>query len=367
MEVGGILLPGTTISTLPKQLRIGDRLLVEVVQKTAEGAGTIRVKGQDVAALLESSTKVGEKFWVKVGNVSEGSLLLVREPLVEKPGGMPVVPQQFTQLIERGLPINQEIITLLKTFPAANTGILSTLLTSLQGTPLDGLMMNLRKSIPNWESLSEETGVEKLVECLRKLGLNYEQCIQHMMTLDPQAKETEKNSLQDTFKFALLAALQNPEGLDYASEETLTNLLQKLTGQQLWFKTGALNNAYLLLHLPLLYQEQFVPVQVAIESARKGGKMDEHHCRVGIQLETEQLGQVGIDAFFSEDSLTFRVLTNDPQVLSGLLEEALPDTKIQFAKLGFKLTKIGIGELDQNVEFQNFLQGSRRSGVDIKR
>lgn len=213
MEVGGILAPGTAISTLLKEWHLGERLLVEVVQKTSEGAGTIRVKGQYISALLESSTKVGETFWVKVGNLSEGSLLLVREPLMEK-SGIPVVPLQFKQLTDRGLPINQEIITLLKAFPTSNTGLLSALLTNLQGTPLDGLITNLRKSIPKWDGLSEETGTEKLVECLRKLGLNYEQRISQLAKLDSQAKEAEKISLKDTFKYGLLEALQKHEGLN---------------------------------------------------------------------------------------------------------------------------------------------------------
>ena len=365
MEVGGILAPGAVQSTLLKQWHLGERLLVEVVQKTSEREVTIRVKGQDVSALLETSTKVGEKFWVKVGNLSEGSLLLIREPLMLKQGDIPIVPLQFKQLAERGLPNNQEIISLLKSFPTANTGILSTILTSLQGTPLDGLLMKFRNLIPQWEGLSEETGAEKLVECLRKLGLNYEQRILQMMNLDYQSLETEKNSLKETFKFVLLDALRKQDGLD-DSDGTLVNLLQKLTGQQLWFKTGALENAYLLLHLPLLNQEQLMSVQIAIEGARKGGKMDEQHCRVGIQMETEQLGRVGIDAYFYEDTLTFRVLTNDLQFLPHLLEEVLPETRTQFSKLGFKLTNIETGDLAQNIEFQNFLRGSRRSGVDIQ-
>lgn len=370
MEVGGILAPGAVKSTLLKQFQPGERLLVEVVQKTSEGEGTVRVKGQDVSALFETSTKVGEKFWVKVGKMSEGSLLLIREPLMEKQGNIHVSSLQNKQLTERGLPINQEIISLLKTTSTANSGTLSSILMNLQGTPLEGLLINFRKLIPKWEGLSEEAGAEELVECLRKLGLNYEQRILQMMKLDSQAKEVEKNSLKDTFKYALLEALQNQEGQDNQDhEETLINLLQKLTGQQLWFKTGAMENAYLLLHLPLFNQEQLVLVQIALESARKGGKMDEQHCRVGIQMETQQLGQLGIDAFFYEDSISFRVLTNDldPQLLTQLLEEVLPTTRTKFAKLGFKLMKIETGELAQNIEFQNFIQGSRRSGVDIQR
>ena len=170
MEVGGILAPGGAVSTnLLKQWHLGERLMVEVVQKTSEGVGIIRVKGVDMSALLESSTKVGEQFWVKVGNLSEGSLMLIREPLVEKQGEVQLVSPQFKQVTERGLPINQEIIALLKSFPTEKSGM-AALVSNLQGTPFDGLITNLRKSSPKWECLSEENGAEVLLECLPKAG-----------------------------------------------------------------------------------------------------------------------------------------------------------------------------------------------------
>ena len=369
MEVGGILAPGPIKGIGLDQWHLGERLLVEVVQKTEEGKGTIRVKGQDMFALLETSSELGDKFWVKVGDVKEGSLLFIREPLmVDKQGDSRVVPQQFQQLAERGLPINQDIITILKTFPTVNIELLGTLLEKIQGTMTDEFIVNLRKTIPKWDGLSEENGAEKLVECLRKLGLNYEQRIQQMLKLDSPAKEVEKNSLKDTFKFRLLEAIQNQEGQNlYDSDGPLARLLQKITGQQLWFKTGAQDNAFMLLHLPLFNQEQLVPVQIAIESARKGPKMDEQHCRVAIQIETQQLGDVGIDAFFDQDSLTFRVLTRNLPFLSQLLEQVMPETKVEFSKLGFNIAKVETGDLDQNMEFQNFLRGIRRSGVDVQR
>ncbi|HWQ40595.1 MAG TPA: hypothetical protein VN456_00995 [Desulfosporosinus sp.] len=551
MEVGGILVPSALKPIQLGQFHLGERLLVEVVQKTSEGEGTIRVKGQDMSALLESSAEVGETFWVKVGNLSKGSLLLIREPLMEQKGDMQnVVPQQFKQLTERGLPINQEIITLLKAFPTANTGVLGSLLaatqgtpmqegaptqgaplqgtptqgtstqgaptqgtptqgtpmqgtplqgtatqgtptqgtpmqegaqtqgtptqgtptqgtpmqgtatqgtptqgtptqgtptqgtptqgtptqgtptqgtptqgtptqgtptqgtptqgtpmqgtatqgtstqgtstqgtptqgiptqgiptqvtvtqgTPLQGTPLDALKMDFRQFIPELNKLSEENGAEKLVECLRKLGLNYEHRIQQMLKLDGPAKEIEKNNLRETFKFALLEAIQSQEGQDLDdSDGPLAHLLRKITGQQLWLKTGAQDSAFMLLQLPLLNQGQPVPVQIAIESARKGSKMDEQHCRIALQIETSLLGDIGIDAFFDQDSVTFRVLSHNLPFLPQLLEEVMPETRAEFSKLGFNIEKVETGDLDQFIEFQNFLRGIRRSGVDIQR
>ncbi|HBW36744.1 hypothetical protein [Desulfosporosinus sp. BICA1-9] len=369
MEVGSILAPGTMNKISLKQWQPGERLLVEVVQKNGEGQGTIRVKGQDIFAILQTSTELGDKFWVKVGDIKDGNLLLVREPLLGKQVDIPVVPQQLQQFTERGLPNNLDILTLLKTFISANTGLLGTVMASLKGSISEDFMLNFIKSIPKWEELSEENGAEELVEGLRKLGLNYEQRIQLMLKSDSQTKEAEKNSLKETLKYALLQALQSPEeqNLDGPDRELALMLLQKITGQQLWLKSGAMDNAYMLLHLPLYYREDILPVQIAIESARKGSKMDEKHCRIAIQIETQALGDIGIDAYFNQDVLSFHVLTRDLQFLPQLLEEVMPETKEVFAKLGFTIGKVGTADLDTNLEFQNFLRGSRRSGVDIQR
>lgn len=370
MEINGILAPGAIKSIGQSPWRPGERLLVEVVKKAGESEGTIRVKGQEVFVHLDTSTELGDKFWVKVGDVKEGSLQLIREPLTEKQADLRVVPQQFQQLTERGLPINQTILTLLKTFTSPNIEHLGNLLENVPGTLTDEFIVNLRKTIPTWDGLSEENGAEKLVRFLKGLGLNYEQRIQQMLKLDSQARDVEKNSLKDTFKFKLLEAIQNQEGqVSEDSNSPLAQLLQKITGQQLWFKTGALDNAFMLLHLPLINQEHIVPVKIAIESARKGHKMDEQHCRVAIQIETEQLGDIGVDALFDQDSLTFRVLTHDVNVpiINQLIETVMPETKAEFSKLGFNLVNVATGDLKQNIEFQNFLRGTRRSGVDIQR
>jgi len=365
MELSGISAPGSVNPNPLNKFKLGERLLVEVIHKNSEGEGTIRVKGQTMLALLETSTQEGAKFWVKVGSLNEGGLLLIREPLPGKFGEVSA-PQQFRLLTERGLPNNQEIIALIKSFPTSKMGAFSSFFGSMQGALTDELLINLRKAIPQWNGLAEENGFDKLLASLRKLGLNYEQRIQQMLKLDYPAREIEKNSLKDTFKGKLLEAIQGQEEENlYDSNSPLARLLQKITGQQLWFKTGALDNAYMLLNLPLFDQERFVPVQIAIESARKGLKMDEQHCRIAILVETEELGEIGIDAFFNEESLTCRVLSHDLQFIPHLLGMVIPETRERFAQLGFNLGRVEVGELKESLEFQNFLQGSRRSGVDI--
>ncbi|MCO1600419.1 hypothetical protein [Desulfosporosinus nitroreducens] len=370
MEVSNISAAPSSISaSLLNKFQLGERLLVEVVQKLNDGEGTVRVKGQNMHALLETSTQAGEKFWVKVGSLNEGGLLLIREPILGKLKDFSSAPQQLQQIIERGLPNNQEIIALIKSFQTSNIGLFRSLFGCMQGTSItDELLTNLKKAIPQWNSFSEDNGMEELLSSLKKLGLNYEQRIQQMMKLDYPARGIEKQMLQETFKGMLLKIIRGQTSEDMSdSDGPLLQLLQKITGQQLWFKTGTMDSAYMMLHIPLLNKEQFVPVQIAIESARKGLKMDEQHCRIAILVETQELGEIGIDAFFNENSFTCRVLSNDLQFLPALLEAVVPETRERFAKLGFHIERVEMGELDQNLEFKHFLQGSRRTGVDISR
>ena len=633
MDVSAIVNPVEVSAIDRGKLRVGERLLVEVVQKTGENEGTVRVKGRNLPAILETVTSAGDKFLAKVAEIRDGSIVLIREPLGDKTGELRLFPQQIPLMIERGLPENQTLLALAKAFPDSPE-LLAMLLKGAQGKMPEELLQALRQAIPNWSMLGGENGAEKLVESLKLLGLNYEQRVQLLLKMDEPAKEIEKDSLKETFKFKLLELLQNqggkgqeavgrgeagrgavvqgqevnparpgpepgqmnqdgkaqevvgrgeagrgaavqgqeanparpgsepgqmnqdgkaqeaagrgetgrgaavqgqetgrgaavqgqepgrgvaaqgqevssarpgtepsqlnPEGKaqeaagrgdagrgaavqgqeanparpgaetnplnqdaraqeagargDAArgavgqSQETgparpnpetnplnqegkaqepggktqeagsrtlemsgrldlrnvanqnqlareleatlraetnraermqseqsraqaapVENMLDRFSGQQMWLKSGGLENAFVLLFLPLFNQkEQPVPAKIAIESARKGTKMDEHHCRIAVQVETENLGEVGVDAFFDQDSLSFRVLTRYPELVPALVEEAFPETKARFSRLGFTLRRIETGDLDENVEFQNFLRGNRRSGVDVR-
>lgn len=366
MEINEIHIPSSLNQNQFNKFKLGERMLVEIISKISEREGLVRFRGQNIPAFLETNTQAGEKFWAKVGGLKEGGLLLIREASQSKGEAGPSPPQNLL-LTERGLPKNPELATLIKSFPTAAMEVFNSLFGNLPGTAVDEeLLVNLKKLVPEWSSLSEENGAERLLDSLKKFGLDYEHRLMQMLKMDTQNKEIEKNSLKDTFKGMLLKIIAGQEGTDSA-DGPLAQLLEKITGQQLWLKTGALDNAYLLLQLPLLDQGEFVPVQIAMESARKGLKMDEQHCRIAIMLETRELGKIGLDAYFSEDAVTCRLLSHDAEYLPQLLERVIPETRVQFGKLGFNLGKIEIGDLEENQEFRHFLQGSRRSGVDILR
>ncbi|AET68890.1 hypothetical protein Desor_3395 [Desulfosporosinus orientis DSM 765] len=367
MDINGIYVPSSLNQNQINKFRLGERMLVEVVNKVNEREGVVRFRGQTIAALLETTTQVGEKFWAKVGGFSEGRLLLIREPSLGK-SEEAASPSQYLQLTERGLPKNPELLALIKTFTATKMEVFNSLFSNITGTTIsDELIVNLIKLLPEWNSLSEENGAEELLSSLRKFGFDYEHRLLQMLKIDTQNKEIEKQSLKDTIKGMLLKAMEGHKEKGSSDNNPISQLLEKITGQQLWLKTGVMDNAYMMLHFPLLDQGEFVPVQIAMESARKGLKMDDQHCRIAIMLETQELGKIGVDAYFNEDSITCRVLSYDLDFLPQLLEVVIPETRVRFAKLGFNLGRIDIGDLDENHEFIHFLEGSRRSGVDILR
>lgn len=371
MEINGLSPAGGVVQQGVRPWQLGERLLVEVVQKVKEQEGIIRVNGQDLMALLETSTKTGDKFWVKVSGMQDGNILMIREPSLEKHGEVQV-PQQVKLLTERGLPSYQPITSFLKAFSTSDIEFLSNLWGNLQTIIKDkDKLRNILESIPRWEDFLNDDGAEQLVRALKKLGIDYEQRLQQLSKLGQPAREMEKADLKETLKYVLLETIpnQNKENVQESqgTQGLLLQLLQNLTGQQLWFRPGALDNAYILLQFPVINQGQLVPIKVAVESARKGTKMDGRHCRIALEVVTQQLGEVGIDAFFDENMLSLRILINSNSDIPELLEEVLPETREKFNKLGFTLQDIVLGDLNKSTEFRSFLQGIRRSGVDVKR
>lgn len=366
MEVSGII-PVQRMNVIDlNQWHPGERVLVEVLSKGTEGEGVIRLQGQELLAQLETSAQTGETFWAKVGDVNEENVLLIRDPQMAASEPLNVTSQQVQLLSERGLPLHEDFVVLLNAFFSGKAEMTDLLAKAGQTSSLTQ-MINKNIVLPEWGAFVENNSAEQLLGLLRTLGLNYEQRLFQLLKLDPSEQETEKKKIKETLKYKLLQMLEDQEGRANSEENLLQPLLREITGQQLWMRTGIQENAYALLHLPLMLEGQPVLIKIALEGGRRGVRIDEQHCRVAFQVETPQLGEIGVDAFFNQETLTLHILTHMPQVLASRIEEVIPDTKEQFAKLGFRLINVDIGDLTQNIEFQNFLQGVHRSGVDVQR
>ena len=169
-----------------------------------------------------------------------------------------------------------------------------------------------------------------------------------------------------TLKPLILQMLQNPSLLATQHLKDFEEILNQLTGQQLWLRTGDQEKAYVLLHIPIRDNGNMLLANVAIESTRKGNKMDTDHCHLALQMETPLLGEVGVDLWFFEDNLSLRVLIDQPERLTSLLEQILPLTKESFLQIGFNLRSVEIGDLTIDQEFKRFILGQRKKGVDLK-
>ncbi|WP_425801389.1 hypothetical protein ACHOLT_13155 [Desulfitobacterium sp. Sab5] len=234
----------------------------------------------------------------------------------------------------------------------------------LSELPLQSLAEKLSAIIPSWSDLNGENGLPQIRNFLNHLGIGYERNLAEFL-LSKNSPETELANLKDTVKAQLLEVLsgKGSNDLDNSVSSKFLGLLEKITGQQLYLSN--LTPSYIYLSLPLKGNYNLTEVKIALQGDRRKKTLDSSHCRIGVCLETPALGEVGVDAYLCENSLSLRVLTTYPQELKLLLRELKAETVARFADLGLRLTGLDVVQLETNSEFKNFVSGEPQQGVDI--
>ncbi len=340
----GLFNQNLSMKYLPGQL-----LFIEIISKKPSGEGIIVLEGQEIPALLEISAEAGDKIWVKILEVADDGLLLVREQK-EKPGKISdsnnadMIPEDKIKLtlLERGLTKDANIVEIINDFKLdkqkfelllqnlTQENFLS--LTGEQRQKIEAII----RAIPEWAGIGEEKGANQILEIFKTLGLDYEARLKQIMKLKGENKSNQLQELLSTLKPLLIQYLHNHKAA--LSPELLNSfeeILNQLTGQQLWLRTGDQDNAYVILNIPLRENEQVFSAKVAIESSRKRNTMDIEHCHLALQMETPVLGEVGVDLWFYENNLSLKVLTTRPEQTASLVEQILPLTKERFFRIGF--------------------------------
>ncbi len=351
----------------------GVRLFVEIISKKPSGEGIILLGGQEIPALMEISAEAGDKLWVKIQENNEKGLLLVRE-LQPDPSKTIISNGEKPQtiLLERGILANPNIVKVLDNFSHAKVEFVL-LLQNLSQESLSSLTNHQRETInqilqviPQWANISGADGVQQILQLLKAFGIDYEARLKQLLKAKGENQGKGLQELFSTLKPLILQMLQNPSLLATQHLKDFEEILNQLTGQQLWLRTGDQEKAYVLLHIPIRDNGNMLLAKVAIESTRKGNKMDTDHCHLALQMETPLLGEVGVDLWFFEDNLSLRVLIDQPERLTSLLEQILPLTKESFLQIGFNLRSVEIGDLTIDQEFKRFILGQRKKGVDLK-
>lgn len=354
------------------KLTPGQTLFVEIINIKSSGEGIILLNDQELPAFMEISAKAGDKIWVKIQEINNNGLLLVRE---QNPDSLKITEtkkEAQTILLERGLPKDANIIRILNDFNNDSQNYQSLLqklsqesflnLTGNQRSALNKIL----QAIPQWAGLGGKKGAEQILTILKALGIDYEVRLKEVVK---PMRESQSDRLQELFsslKPLIIKNLQDSNSI--LPSEHLNNLkemLDLLTGQQLWLRTGDQENAYVLLNIPLQDNDHIFSAKVAIESTRKRNIMDIEHCHLALQIKTQVLGDVGADLWFYKQNLSLRLLTAQPDLIVPLVEQLLPVTKDRFSQIGFNLRSVETGNILNDQDFTNFISGRRKKGVDL--
>jgi hypothetical protein len=339
MELRGI---GSSIFPLKDSgIQVGQRLLVEVLSRDLSGKAQICIAGQEISAFLEVPVEEGGKFWAKVKSFNDEGILLVHERIEQKLGIPPSIRFRKMETLPLHQLLNQN----------RNTG------------GKDLLASYISDNVPEWVHIGKEEANLLLFQFLRRLGLDYERRIMNIGKLSEEVQAKEKNELSKTLKGILLSLLER--GVEEDKKSTLSNLLDSLTGHQFWLQNNLMENPFYLFEFPLRYNGELLTQRLAVKAARKGNKIDLGHCRIALLAQTPNLGEIGIEGRLFEGRLTLKVLGENPELLSGLVELDSAEVQKQFGKLGITLLSIGIAPLNPADDFHNFMHGEQREGVDI--
>lgn len=339
-------------------LLVGQRLAVEVIATSKNQQGLVSLGGKIHPAKLEAEVKPGDRFLAAVKEANGQEIVLSREHISGRITGLS--NEQLIFLFNRGLGIDPKILLLLNQFTqTSDTALLSILLS--KSPYLDNLAKQLWSNIPQWSETNGQT-FNYLLRYYYMLGLEHERDIYELYKRNSGQKEKMEHCAKEQI---LLLLRESVAKLPAQLKEYLELLLDRITAQQMWIQTGTRENAYLLMHIPLQDNGIIYNCQIAVESSRKGKKIDVEHCHIAIQVETENLGKVGADIRMYEKRLQICLL-NDSTEFFSLIESIYQSTKERFANLGLTLEHITIKTFEEDPQFTNFITGQFVSGVDFE-
>lgn len=325
---------------ISKGLSTGQKLFVEVVSKEENGNGVISFAGKHIPAKLEVSALAGERFWTIVKEINMDGITLAR---IQNPS---IKESNHPVLAGRGLPKDEFLFTILQDFAKGQLGLK---ILADQNSSLNPLF-------PQWETISATSILSMLQNIVKLLGIDYEHRLYKLFSQQYSEieRQNELDVLRNSLKGEFLQSTENEKGL------------HSIIAQQLWLQTGSKDHAYVLLGLPFYDQESLREARIAVESVRKGVKIDIAHCHFGIELETENLGTLGADVWLYEDQIHIRILSDILKQDEELFQILIPEAKERFEKIGLKLMTLQQGPYEENKAFNQFIRGERGKGVDLR-
>ena len=338
-------------------IREGHRYLIEIVNVGQNNEGVIIINGTRINVKFETNVQIGEKFWV-TGSIEDNKIVLKRE-LGEI--SKPEIDTKQNLLLNRGSSANADIAKYITDFTNKST-IINSLLNS-RNSQLGSLISFLWSIIPKWSEV-KKSKENFLYNYYKRLGVELEKTVYEYLF---QSK-SQNGFTSDSVKFQLLYLLaQKQNTLGQNEKDMLVKLLHEITGQQLWIQPGNKENIYMLLHFPLQDNGILYNCKIAIEGKRKGRKISVDFFHIALQVETENLGVVGVDLLIYRDSINVKLL-ND-KLIDGFktnIDELQSQIDDIFTNLGYNLKNFSIDSFSNYSQFEKFISGNSMLGVDLK-
>lgn len=362
MQINNINLPNNVFSVADlSRLKVGQVIKVEIISLDPNKEGQISLGGKVISAKLEAEVKTGERFLAVVKEADENGVVLKRENLYN-PKINNLSTEQVITLINRGYALDPEISDFIVKF--LNNNVPSSLL-ALMGSmnpQLIDLVSLIWRYIPQWSKISG-SNFDSLIKYINFLGLDHERSILESFKYKKNEQKPEKISL----KLLLLSLISDSKGsLGEEDKAVLNKILDEITGQQLWIQTGNKKSAYCLMHFPLQHNEGIYDCKLAVESSRKGRKMDLEHSHLALQVETQNIGIVGADLVIYENSINICFLNDYIHDLNSIIQKLSEETAKGFELLGYKLQQVSLKTFEEYPQFASFIAGKIISGVDLK-
>lgn len=337
-------------------IQIGQRILVEVLSRDLSGKAQIRIAGQEISAVLEIPVQTGEKFWAGVQKIDERGILLVRDKDVHQAPILLPLNQQGMDRSNFGRGKSEELVI---------TPMLKQLLQKgLNPSVKDSVLSFVQENVPQWSLLSGEDGYKLLIQLIKGFGFDYERRVRSLENFPQEEQIKEQVELSKTLKGILLSSLSLESEAE--GKSVLANLLERLTGQQFWLQGASPENPFYLFEFPIRHEGEVYDQRLAIKAARKGNKVDLAHCRLALHAQTPTLGEIGLEGWLYEGQLSLKALSENPVLISNLIEENFQGVHEQFKRLGILLHPVGVDCLSTAEEFHRFMRGELREGVDFQ-
>ncbi|MGI6235817.1 MAG: hypothetical protein ACOYI6_11310, partial [Christensenellales bacterium] len=153
----------------------------------------------------------------------------------------------------------------------------------------------------------------------------------------------------------------------FQDRSSLSNLMDKITGQQLLSRSDKGEIQTMFLSLPLLMGGSLRDIKFYINSKKEKEKMDWQNCSIFFLIETKKLGETGVLLQSSGRNLNITV-KNDRRDVEKKVKPLLHDFKENLVELGYEVGNIAFTKFDnkdeENIDNQSLTNRTGIKGIN---